>query len=329
MKSNRSLFAASLLAASMAFGMVGPAQAQTELTIAHNLALGSHYSVGAQAMAKDLAERSGGKFKLNESYGGSLGGERELTEGTQIGTIDLVITSTGPIGNFVPDTLILDIPFLFSSYDQAHAVLDGPIGQDLLDKFPEHGLKALAWTENGFRNLTNSVRPVTEPKDVSGLKVRTMENDIHMEAFRTLGMLPTPMAFTELFTALEQGTVDGQENPIGVILSANFADVQKHLSLSQHVYSPAIILISPAVWDGLSEEEQGWFLESAKVGAEAIRKKVREDVDNGVAILRGKGMDVVEQVDTAAFQKALEPAFEKFSKQFGKENIEAIRDYKS
>ncbi|MFA5663820.1 TRAP transporter substrate-binding protein [Castellaniella sp.] len=321
-------FAGPLLAASLALSGFGPAQAATELTIAHNLSPSSHYSAGAKAMAADLAERSGGKFKLVESYGGSLGGERELTEGTQIGTIDLVITSTGPIGNFVPDTLILDIPFLFSSYDQAHAVLDGPIGQALLEKFPEHGLKALAWTENGFRNLTNNVRPVKEPADVVGLKVRTMENDIHMEAFRTLGMLPTPMAFTELFTALEQGTVDGQENPIGVILSANFADVQKYLSLTQHVYSPAIILISPAVWNDLSEEEQGWFVESAKVGSAAVRKKVREDADNGVAILRDKGMQVVDQVDTAAFQEALKPAFDKFSEQFGKENIEAIRDYK-
>lgn len=327
---NRKLsFAGPLFAMMLSLCGTSAAQAQTELTIAHALSATSHYSVGAKAMAADLAQRSGGKFKLNESYGSSLGGERELTESTQIGTVDLVITSTGPIGNFVPDTLILDIPFLFSSYEQAHAVLDGPIGQALLDKFPQHGLRALAWTENGFRNLTNNVRPVSGPKDVAGLKVRTMENDIHMEAFRTLGMLPTPMAFTELFTALEQGTVDGQENPIGVILSANFADVQKYLSLSQHVYSPALILIAPALWDKLSAQEQQWFLESAQVAANAVRAKVRQDADSGVAVLRGKGMQVVEKVDTPAFQEALKPAFAKFAERFGRDNIEAIRNYKN
>ncbi len=312
----------------LTLGGASAASAQSNLTIAHALSSTSHYSVGAEAMAEDLAERSGGKFKLNESYGSSLGGERELVEGTQIGTIDLAIVSTGPIGNFVPDVLILDIPFLFSGYEHAHAVLDGPIGQKLLDKFPEHGLHALAWAENGFRNLTNNVRPVAEPTDAEGLKIRTMENPVHMEAFRTLGMLPTPMAFTELFTALEQGTVDGEENPIGVILSANFADVQKYLSLTRHVYSPALILISPSVWDGLSDEEKGWFEESAKVGVKAMRDKVRSDAENGIATLKKEGMQVTENVNTAAFQQALQPAFEVFAEKFGQENIDAIRNYK-
>lgn len=318
---------ATAIAIALGVASVAPATAQTELTLGHALSTTSHYSAGYKAMAAKLAELSDGKYEIKEAYGGSLGGERDMVESTQIGTIDLVITSTGPIGNFVPDTLILDIPFLFRSPEHAHAVLDGPIGQDLLTKFSDHGLHALAWGENGFRNLTNSVRAITKPADAKGLKVRTMENEIHMEAFRTLGILPTPMAFPELFTALEQGTVDGQENPLGVILSAKFSEVQNHLSLSRHVYSPAVILIAPSLWSGLSEEEQSWFIEAAKAGVAGMRDKVREDDAQGVATLESEGVEVVHNVDTEAFQEALKPAFEKFGKQFGKENISAIQDY--
>ena len=134
------------------------------------------------------------------------------------------------------------------------------------------------------------------------------------------------MAFPELFTALQQGTVDGQENPIGVILSANFSQVQDHLTLTQHVYSPALIIMSPMVWDGLSDEQKGWFEEAAAAGAEAMRAKVREDAENGVATLKEQGMQVVEEVDRAAFEEALAPAFAEFAERFGQEKIDAIRN---
>ena len=302
------------------------AAAQTALKLGYSLAPTSHYGVGATAMADALAELSGGGMTIEQFPANALGGEREMVEGLQIGTVDLVITSTGPVGNFVPATLITDIPFLFRDYDHAHAVLDGPIGQEILDQFPEHGLVALAWGENGFRNLTNNVRPVRTPADAEGLKVRTMENQVHMQAFETLGVLPTPMAFPELFTALQQGTVDGQENPIGVILSADFAQVQGYLSLTNHVYSPALILASPLVYDGLSEERQGWLKEAAVAGAEAMRAKVREDADNGVATLEEQGMKVVTDVNRAAFEEALAPAYEAFAQEFGQDKIDAIRN---
>ena len=304
--------------------LAGAAQAQ-EFKLGYSLAPTSHYGVGATAMADKLAELSGGEMSIEQFPANALGGEREMVEGAQIGTVDLVITSTGPVGNFVPDTLITDIPFLFRDYEHAHAVLDGEIGEEILAKFPEHGLVALAWGENGFRNLTNNVRPVRTPEDAEGLKVRTMENQVHMEAFETLGVLPTPMAFPELFTALQQGTVDGQENPIGVILSADFAQVQDHLSLTNHVYSPALILMSPIAYDGLSDEQKGWLDEAAKAGAEAMRQKVRQDAEEGVATLKEQGMEVVEEVDRAAFEEALAPAFESFAEQFGQERIDAIR----
>jgi tripartite ATP-independent transporter DctP family solute receptor len=318
---------AGLLGAVLTAVSFGSVNAQTSLKLGYSLAPTSHYGVGATAMGAELERLSDGKFTIEQFPANALGGEREMVEGAQIGTVDLVVTSTGPVGNFVPDTLLTDIPFLFRDYDHAHAVLDGPIGQAILDQFPDHGLVGLAWGENGFRNLTNSVRPIRTPEDSRGLKVRTMENQVHMQAFQQLGVLPTPMAFPELFTALQQGTVDGQENPIGVILSANFSQVQKHLSLTQHVYSPALIIMSPMVWDGLSEEEQGWFKEAAAAGAAAMRAKAREDADNGVAQLRAQGMEVVEDVDRAAFEEALQPVFARFAERFGQEKIDEIRNY--
>jgi TRAP-type transport system periplasmic protein len=318
---------AGLLGAALTAISFGSVNAQTSLKLGYSLAPTSHYGVGATAMGEELERLSNGKFTIEQFPANALGGEREMVEGAQIGTVDLVVTSTGPVGNFVPDTLITDIPFLFRDYDHAHAVLDGPIGQAILDQFPSHGLIGLAWGENGFRNLTNSIRPIRTPEDSRGLKVRTMENQVHMQAFQQLGVLPTPMAFPELFTALQQGTVDGQENPIGVILSANFSQVQKHLSLTRHVYSPALIIMSPSVWDGLSEEEQGWFREAAAAGAAAMRAKAREDADNGVAQLKAQGMEVVEDVDRAAFEEALQPVFATFAQRFGQEKIDEIRNF--
>lgn len=299
-----------------------------ELKLGYSLAPTSHYGVGATAMHDELSRLSGGKWTIKQFPANALGGEREMVEGAQIGTVDIVVTSSGPVGNFVPDTLITDIPFLFKDYAHAHAVLDGPIGQAILDQFPKHGLIALAWGENGFRNLTNSKHPVKSPADAKGLKIRTMENQVHMTAFKTLGVLPTPMAFPELFTAMQQGTVDGQENPIGVILSAKFSQVQKYLTLSQHVYSPALIILSPSVWNKLSDQEKGWFKQAALAGAKAMRQKAGDDARNGVEELRKQGMEVVTEVDTAAFQEALKPAYADYAKKFGQDKIDAIKTYK-
>ncbi|WP_168220485.1 TRAP transporter substrate-binding protein [Azospirillum thermophilum] len=304
-----------------------PAAAE-ELKAGYSLPATSHYGVGVTAMAEELAKLSSGKWTVKQFPANALGGEREMVEGAQIGTVDIVATSSGPVGNFVPDTLITDIPFLFKSYEHAHAVLDGPIGQAILDQFPKHGLIALAWGENGFRNLTNAKRPVRTPADAKGLKIRTMENQVHMTAFKTLGVLPTPMAFPELFTAMQQGTVDGQENPIGVILGAKFSQVQKYLTVSQHVYSPALIILSPSVWNKLNDQEKGWFKQAALAGAKAMRKKAEDDAANGIEELKRQGMEVVTDVDVAAFQEALKPAYAEYARKFGQDKIDAIRNYR-
>jgi TRAP-type C4-dicarboxylate transport system substrate-binding protein len=164
--------------------------------------------------------------------------------------------------------------------------------------------------------------------DAAGLKMRTMENKVHMEGYKTFGILPTPMAFPELFTALQQGTVDGQENPIPVILSAKFSQVQKYLSLTGHVYSPAVIILSPAVWNKLSAADKKVFTAAAVKGGIAQRKKVNEDENNGIAQLKKEGMQVVEKVDGASFREAIKPAYASYAKEFGADKLAAIQAVK-
>lgn len=306
----------------------GVAQAETKMNLAFTLSKDSHYGAGAKAFAAKIDQLSGGKFKVIPKPSGALGGERDVIEGLQIGSIELTISSTGPVGNFVPEVYVLDFPFLFKSYDHARSVLDGKIGQELLAKFTPKGMIGLAWSENGFRHLTNNTRSVKSPTDVKGLKIRTMENKVHMAAFKAAGASPTPMSFTELFTALQQGTVDGQENPIPVITTSKFFEVQKHLTLTGHVYSPAIILMSKSAWDGLNKEQQGWFREAAKTSAKATRDAVSKIEKDGVAFLRGKGMTVVTDVDKSKFQAAVSPAYDLYAKEYGAELIERIKNSK-
>jgi len=227
-----------------------------------------------------------------------------------------------------PEPCIFDLCCLFRDKAHARDVLDGPIGQDLHSKFEAKGFKALAWSENGVRHMTNSKRPINEPADLKGLKMRTMENPVHVAAYKGLGIVTTPMAFPEVFTALQQGTVDGQENPLSVIMAANFDQVQKHISLTGHVYSPSVYLMNKAVWDKLSAADKQIFLDAAKEGVKANRARVDKDDASGVAELRKKGMTVIENVDKAKFVATLAPINAEFEKQFGKANLDRIRNYK-
>jgi tripartite ATP-independent transporter DctP family solute receptor len=307
---------------------LAPALAQTNMKISISIAQNSHQGVAIDTFAKEVEKRTNGRYKVQPFYSGSLGAERESVEAVQLGTLDLTFTSTGPVPNFVPEVAILDIPFLFRDYNHARSTLDGPIGQDLLQKFPAKGIVALAWGENGFRHMTNSKRAVNSPDDLKGLKMRTMENPVHIQAYKQFGIIPTPMAFTEVFTALQQGTVDGQENPLSVITSAKFDQVQKYLSLTGHVYSPALFLMNKAAWDKLSPADKQAFLDAAKEGVKANRARVDDDERKAVADLRSKGMNVVENVDKSKFQATLTPTYADFGKKFGQDNIDKIRNYK-
>lgn len=314
-----------MIAASALALTAGAAQAQEVITVAHAISAQSHYGAGARAFIAKLEELSGGKYTGKEAPAGTLGGERDMIEGLQIGSIDVVITSSGPLGNFVPEVYALDLPFLFRDYDHARKTLDGEVGQELLAKIGENNLVGLAWSENGFRHITNSKNAIAGPDDLKGLKVRTMENKVHMKAFTDMGAAPTPMAFPEVFAALQQGVVDGQENPIPVITASKFWEVQKHISLTGHVYSPAIVLASPIRMDALSEEERGWFMEAAKASVAATRAEVDKQEREGVQLMKDNGMEVTMTVDKEAFAKIAEPSYEIYTSQYGPEMIERIR----
>ncbi len=307
---------------------IAPAAAQTVLKIGYTPPKDSHYGVGATVFCDEIAKGTANRYTCQQFPSSALGGEREMIEAVQLGTQDLVNTSTGPLGNFVPETKIVDIPFLFRDYAHARKVMDGPIGQNILTKMPAKGLVGLAWTENGFRHMTNNKRPIVTAADAAGLKVRTMENKVHMDGYKSFGLLPTPMAFPELYGALQQGTVDGQENPIPVILSSKFSQVQKHLSMTGHVYSPAVLLLSARVYDKLSEADKKVFVEAARLASTAQRKRVNEDEANGIAQLKKDGMQVVEKVDGESFRKAVVPAYAAFAKEFGADKIAEIQAIK-
>ncbi len=318
------LFAGVLAAAAALLPLT--AAAQTTMRISISIGQNSHQGIGIDTFAREVEKRTAGRYKIQTFYSGSLGGERESIEAVQLGTQELTLSSTGPVPNFVPEARILDIPFLFRDKGHARMVLDGRIGQDMLKAFDSKGFKALAWAENGVRHMTNSKRAVNSPDDLKGLKMRTMENPVHVAAYKGFGIVTTPMAFPEVFTALQQGTVDGQENPLSVIMAAKFDQVQKHLSLTGHVYSPAIFLMNKASFDKLSAADKQAFLDAAVEATKANRARVDEDDAKGVAELRGKGMQVIENVDKAKFQAALAPVYAQFEAQFGKANIDRIRE---
>lgn len=308
--------------------VMSAAQAQTVMKINVSIAKDSHQGTGIDAFAKELEKRTQGRYKIETFYAGSLGGERESVESVQLGTQALTMTSTGPLPNFVPELRMLDVPFLFRDKTHARAVLAGPIGQELLAKFEPKGFKALAWAENGVRHMTNNKREIKSPEDLKGLKLRTMENSVHIAAFKDLGVLPTPMPYTELFTALQQGTVDGQENPLTVIMTSKFDQVQKYMTLTSHIYSPSVFLMNKAMFDKLSDADKQAFIEAAKVGSAANNARVDADDAKGVAELRNRGMTVLENVDKSKFVAMMTSSTALFEKQFGKENLDRIRNYK-
>src|SRR4051812_48953800 len=230
----------------------------------------------------------------------------------------LVVTASAPVGNYVPETRVFNIPFLFRDYAHARAVLDGPIGQDVLARFPAHGLVLLAWAENGLRHLTNSKRPVRTPEDLKGLKLRTQENPIIIKAFQTLGAEVTPMPWGRaLFDALAQGVLDAEENAIDTIVAFELFRWQKYLSLTGHIYDPAVIIMSNSAYDNLSDTDKRAFADSARLVAPMDRKAMDDADATGLAQLLSVGMKINDDVDKAAFRAALVPAYAEWREQFG------------
>jgi tripartite ATP-independent transporter DctP family solute receptor len=212
---------------------------------------------------------------------------------------------------------VFELPFLFPSPQAAYDVLDGPIGQELLDKLSEVNLKGLAYAERGFRNLTNSERPVNTPEDMEGLRIRVMENPVYVDTFRALGANAIPMAWTEALTAMQQNTIDGQENPANVIHSFKLYETQDYMTLSRHTYAPAIFVMGMPVWNKLPEAAQAVVVQAAQEAAEHERRVNAEMESQQLADLREAGMQINDTPDIKAFQAAVTPVYKKYGEQFG------------
>ncbi len=244
--------------------------------------------------AEEVAKNSGGKMKIRAVGAAALGPDTQMQQALIGGAQEMMVGSTATLVGITKEMALWDTPFLFSTAQEADTVLDGPIGQKVMDKLQEKGLVGLVYWENGFRNMTNSQRPVAKMEDLGGIKLRVMQNPVYLEAFKTLGANAIPLPFSELFSALETKTVDGQENPYNTILSSKFYEVQKYLSVTNHVYSPWIVLVSKKWWDQLSKAEQKVLLDAAKVSREYERKDTRAEAGRALSDLKAKGMQINE-----------------------------------
>jgi tripartite ATP-independent transporter DctP family solute receptor len=236
--------------------------------------------LGGKKFGEIVAAKLPGRYDVQVYANSQLGDDVRSTEAVRMGTLEMVTTSASPLTGLVPEFNVFDLPFIVPSEKAADAIYDGPIGAKLAAALESKGIKLLAYYENGFRQLTNSVRPVKSPADLKGLKIRTMQNPIHLEAFRAMGANPTPMPFSEVFTALQQKTIDGQENPIPTIWLSKFYEVQKYISLTGHVYGPHITLINKKLWDSLPPGDQKVLAEAAKESAiyqRALNRKMNKD----------------------------------------------------
>jgi TRAP-type transport system periplasmic protein len=314
-------------AAALGFATLAPASAQTTKTLKFGYILSedSQLGAGGKVFADEIAKRTAGRFKVQQYPNSALGGEVEMLKGVQLGTIDLAFITGAPLPNFVPEVGVFNIPFLFRDAKHAHAVLDGPIGQSYLEKFRKKDLVALAWGENGMRHMTNSKHPIKSPADLKGLKMRLPQSEVMMIGFKALGADVNMLAFPQLFGALQSGQFDGQENPIATIQSAKFSQVQKYLTLSGHVYDPAIIFMSVDGFDELSADDKKAFAEAAKLAGEASRNYAADAQAKGAAELGKAGMQVVADINRDQFVAAMASAQPEYAKLFGADLIKKIQ----
>ena len=282
------------------------------------------YGQGADHFAKLVKERSNGSIIIQVYPSSQLGNQRDLVEGLTFGTVDMTLTGTAVLGNFIPEVSIFDLPFLFRDVQHAYKALD-TVGMELCKKGEPRGLITLAIWENGVRHMTNNVRPIVKPEDMKGLKFRVMEQPVYIEMMKALGASPTPMAMSELYTALQKGVIDGQENPLAHIATKRFYEVQKFLSLSGHTYAPEPVLISALAWNKLSADQKALLRKAAEDTRTWQRQLCRDLEGKFMKTIVDSGKCAVnDNVDKEAFAAATRKVWDIYTKRFGDANIKAI-----
>ena len=297
----------------LALSVCVAASAETVLQLGTTVNEQDSFHVAAEKFAELVAERTNGEYKIEIYPNGTLGDESTMLDSMTMGMLDMGIITSGPFVNFSQMMGVLDMPYLFATNEEAYQILDDEIGKELLATLEDAGLKGLAYAERGFRNVTNSVRPVTCADDLKGLKLRVMENEVYTATFKALGVNAVPMAWAEVLTAMQQGTVEGQENPINVMYSYGLWDYgQKYATFDRHSYATAIITMSLDVFNSLDEATQEIFVQAAQEAAEYERAWVAEQEADQIQALRDNGMEIVENPDVDSFRAAVQPVYEAY-----------------
>lgn len=274
--------------------------------------------MGAQRFADLVGQKSGGKISVKLFPNGTLGGDLQTVSALQGGVVDLTALSSGLLSGQVKEFVVFDLPFMFNNGREADAVVDGPIGKRLGERLADKGLVALGYWELGFRNLTNSRHPVARLDDFKGLKIRVVQSPIYIDLFNALGANAVPMPFPEVYSALEQKAIDGQENPLKSIELSKFYEVQPYLSITRHIYSPLSILVSKKTWDKLSADEQKIIQQSATESQDYQRKVARGEDEKSLSVLK-KSMKVVEvePAELTKIRERVKPVVDKYAKEAG------------
>lgn len=304
------------------------AQEKINLKYATSLSEDSSYYKGALALAESANKLSNGRMTIQIFANAQLGNDRDMIEGMQLGSIDLSSPSTGAMGAVIPAATVLDLPYIFDDNDHVYRTLDGPFSNEIFKLFDGVGFHPLGYWEIGFRNLTNKIRPVHTPSDVKGMKLRTLPAVIHQKAWSLVGAQPVAIDFTELYNALQTGVVDGQENPYNIILLGKLHEVQKHLSITKHIYGAAPTSVSDKTWTKLSPEMQKVLKDAVLYSTPIQRNAASGNEGSQLDQLRKFGMQIVESPDRVAFQKAMLPAWDIYTARFGAQGqrlIDAIR----
>lgn len=299
------------------------AQKPMVLSLGEGAALDNPRTIAAEQMAKYVSEQTNGRITIQVHPAESIGSDKQMAQQVVLGTLDMSINSQGPVASYDPKLNVIGLPFLFANYKQVNAVLNGKVGQEISDQLVKKGFRVLAYWDNGFRDITNNVRPIYKPADLKGLKIRTPDDKITIAIFKALGASPAPLAFGELPMALKQGVFDGQENPLTNIYSAKLYEVQKYLSLTGHKYESCPFIISNKTWAKLSTADQK-LLKSAALKYGKIQQQMDIQANNKLlSVLKQKGMKV-NKADIAAFRKATKVVYTEFEPVFGKQLVNEV-----
>lgn len=317
-------FLAALSLCFLAFS--GPAQALTTIKIGHVLNTDHSWHTCLLGFAEDVKKATNGRVEIQVYPSSQLGSEKDMIEGLTLQTVNGGLIGGGSFQTLDPKFGIEALPYAWPTHESAYRALDGELGKRLLDILAKKGIVGLAWWENGFRHITNNKRPIVKPEDLAGLKIRVTPDKMRLDTFKILGASPMPVNFGELYTALQQGVVDGQENPFAIIYSSAFYEVQKYLSLSGHIWGSALLCVNSSVWNQISPEDQKTILKLAAKWRDEQRRLTVKQEGEFLAKLKEKGMKVNE-VDKAAFKKAVQPVWASYEEVFGKDLLDLVRKY--